>query len=150
VFPYGAAKAAAETAVRLVHPGSAVLRTSLIVGDEHSKQVRLCLAALAGRAALYADEIRCPVDVGDLAEAVLELATSGYAGTLNAGGRDAVSRVDLGRLVARRYGLDSGRLATTTIAGSGGVRPAEIRLDSGRAAAALATRLRGVREFLAA
>jgi dTDP-4-dehydrorhamnose reductase len=150
VFPYGAAKAAAETAVRLVDPGAAVVRTSIIVGDERSKQVRLCLAAVAGRAALYSDEVRCPIDVGDLAEAVLELAGSDYAGTLNAGGSDAVSRVDLGRLVARRYGLDLARLATTTIAGSGVVRPAEIRLDGKRAEAVLRTRLRGVREFLAA
>jgi dTDP-4-dehydrorhamnose reductase len=150
VFPYGAAKAAAETSVRLVHPGSAVVRASVIVGDERSKQVRLCLAALAGRARLYSDEVRCPVDVGDLAEAVLELAGSDYAGTLNAGGSDAVSRVDLGRLVAQRYGRDPGRLGTITIAESGHVRPAEIRLDCGRAAAVLATRLRGVREVLAA
>jgi len=147
VFPYGAAKAAAETAVRAVHPGAAVVRASLIVGDERSNQVRQCLAALAGRGALYADDVRCPVDAGDLADAVLELAASDYAGTLNAGGPDAVSRADLGRLVAGRYGLEPADLATTTIAGSG--RPAEIRLDCGRAAALLTTRLRGVREVLA-
>jgi dTDP-4-dehydrorhamnose reductase len=135
--------------VRLVDPGAAVVRTSLIVGDEGSKQVRLCLDALAGRAALFADEVRCPVDVGDLAAAVLELAGSDYAGRLNVAGPDAVTRVELGRLVARRYGLDPAGLTTTTIAAGGPPRPAEIRLDVSRAAAVLSTRLRGVREFLA-
>jgi dTDP-4-dehydrorhamnose reductase len=149
IFPYGAAKAAAETAVKLVDPGAAVLRTSVIVGDERSKQVRLCLAALAGRAALYTDEVRCPVAVADLADAVLELVASDYAGPLNAGGADAISRVELGRLVARRYGQDPAGPRSTTIAQAGAVRPAEIRLDGARAAAVLATRLRGAREFLA-
>ncbi|MEH1013407.1 sugar nucleotide-binding protein [Micromonospora sp. CPCC 206060] len=124
IFPYGAAKAAAETAVRLVDPTAALVRTSLILGDEQSRQIRLCLDALAGRAALYTDEIRCPVGVDDLAAAVLELVAGDYAGPLNAGGPDEVSRLDLGRLVARRYGLDTRGLRTTTIAESGaGVRP---------------------------
>jgi dTDP-4-dehydrorhamnose reductase len=135
--------------VRLVHPGAALLRASLILGDAHSRQVRLCLDALAGRAALFADEVRCPVAVADLAEAVLELMASDYAGPLNAGGADAVSRVELGRLVARRYGQDPANLRSTTIAESGAVRPAEIRLDGARAAGVLTTRLRGAREFLA-
>ncbi|MBO4209687.1 sugar nucleotide-binding protein [Micromonospora echinofusca] len=149
VFAYGAAKAAAETAVRLVDPSAALVRTSLILGDEHSKQIRLCLDALAGRAALYSDEVRCPVGVADLADAVLELVAGDYAGTLNAGGPDGVSRLDLGRLVARRYGLDARRLRTMTIAESGGGRPAEIRLTGVRAAEVLRTRLRGAAELLA-
>ncbi|MFG1803957.1 sugar nucleotide-binding protein [Micromonospora carbonacea] len=149
VFAYGAAKAAAETAVRVVDPGAALVRTSLIVGDERSRQVRLCLDALAGRGVLFTDEVRCPVDVGDLAAAVLELAASDYAGLLNVAGPDAVSRAELGLLVARRFGLDPGGLRTATSAASGLARPVEVRLDSSRAAALLRTRLRGVAELLA-
>ncbi|MFG3699260.1 SDR family oxidoreductase [Micromonospora sp. NPDC047620] len=149
VFPYGAAKAAAETAVRAIDPGAALVRTSLIVGDERSKQIRLCLDALAGRAALFTDEIRCPVDVTDLAAAVLDLVDSRYAGPLNVAGPDAVSRAEMGLLVAARFGLDPAGLKTTTSASSGLVRPAEVRLDSSRAAALLPTRLRGIRELLA-
>jgi dTDP-4-dehydrorhamnose reductase len=106
VFPYGAAKAAAGTAARLVDPAAALVRASVIIGDQHSKQIRLCLDALAGRAALFTDEIRCPVSVDDLADVVLELVESDSAGPLNVGGPDAVSRVALRLLVARRYGLD--------------------------------------------
>ena len=149
VYPYGASKAAAETAVRAVDPGAVLVRTSLILGDEHSRQIRLCLAALAGRATLFTDELRCPVHVTDLADAVLELAGTAYAGTLNVAGADAVSRAELGRLVAARYGLDPAGMPTATVADAGLVRPTDVRLDSSRAAALLTTRLRGAREVLA-
>jgi dTDP-4-dehydrorhamnose reductase len=151
VTAYGAAKAAAETAVRLVDPAAVIARTSLIIGDAQSKQVRLCLDLLTGRAAgaLFSDEYRCPIDVSDLATAVLELAASDYAGLLNVAGPDTVSRAELGQLVARRYGLDAAALPTQTLAEAGLARPAEVRLDISRAQSTLRTRLRGVREVLA-
>ncbi|MCW3844761.1 sugar nucleotide-binding protein [Micromonospora yasonensis] len=148
IFPYGAAKAAAETVVRAVDPGAVLVRTSLIVG-EGSKQIQLCRDALAGRMSLFTDEVRCPIDVTDLAAAVLELAASDYAGPLNVAGPDAVSRAELGLLVARHLGLDPGALKTTTAIAAGVRRPAEVRLDSSRAAGLLRTRLRGVTELLA-
>ncbi|MFB9236721.1 SDR family oxidoreductase [Plantactinospora siamensis] len=149
VHMYGAAKAAAETAVRAIDPGAALVRTSLILG-EGSKQLQLCRDALAGRATLFADQIRCPVDVGDLAAAVRELAATDHAGTINVAGADAVNRVELGLLVARRDGLDPVGLRSGTMAAAGVRQPADVRLDSTRAAALLRTRLRGVTEFLAA
>ncbi|RLP94523.1 sugar nucleotide-binding protein [Micromonospora sp. CV4] len=148
VNAYGAAKAAAETAARVVDPGAALVRTSLILG-EGSKQIELCREALAGRGALFTDMIRCPVDVTDLADAVLELADSTYAGLLNVAGADAVSRAELGLLVAERFDLDAAGLKTTTSAAAGVPGPGDVRLDSTRAAGLLGTRLRGVREFLA-
>ncbi|MFI5927940.1 SDR family oxidoreductase [Micromonospora sp. NPDC051543] len=148
VNAYGAAKAAAETAVRAIDPGAALVRTSLILG-EGSKQIQLCRDALAGRAVLFTDEVRCPVDVTDLADAVLELVGSSYAGLLNVAGADAVSRAELGLLVAERFGLDATGLKTTTAAAVGVVRPSDVRLDFTRAAGLLRTRLRGVRELLA-
>ncbi|WFE49009.1 sugar nucleotide-binding protein [Micromonospora sp. WMMD1155] len=147
VHAYGAAKAAAETAVRAIDPGAAVVRTSLILG-EGSKQIQLCRDALAGRAVLFADELRCPVDVTDLADAVLELVASSYAGLLNVAGPDAVSRAELGLLVAERDGVDATALKTTTAASTGLSRPLAVRLDSTRARGLLRTRLRGVRELL--
>ncbi|WBB46511.1 sugar nucleotide-binding protein [Verrucosispora sp. WMMA2044] len=149
IFPYGAAKAAAETAVRAVDPGAVLVRTSLILG-EGSKQIQLCRDALAGRATLFTDELRCPIDVGDLAAAVLELVGVEVAGPLNVAGPDAVSRAELGLLVARREGIDPAGLKTTTGAAAGVVRPTEVRLDSTRAVGLLRTRLRGVSELLAA
>ncbi|MFB6397246.1 sugar nucleotide-binding protein [Polymorphospora lycopeni] len=149
VFAYGAAKAAAETAVRLVDPGAVLVRTSLIVGDENSEQVRLCLAAATdGGPRLFADQIRCPLGVEDLASAVLELVDHPVAGPLNVCGPEALSRVELGVLVARRHGIDPARLRTGTIASSGRPSPAEVRLDPARAVALLRTRLRPVSTYL--
>jgi dTDP-4-dehydrorhamnose reductase len=149
VFPYGAAKAAAETAVAALAPGAALVRTSLIVGDVASAQEALCRSALDGRATLFSDEIRCPIAVGDLAAAVLELAAGDRAGLLNVAGPEAVSRVELGRLVARHYGLDAGALRSGTIAAAGHVRPGRVVLDVARAQSLLTTRLRPVSEVYA-
>jgi dTDP-4-dehydrorhamnose reductase len=149
IFPYGAAKAAAETAVRAIDPGAALVRTSLIVGDERSKHVRLCLDMISGTAtgALFTDEVRCPVAVQDVASAALDLAAGDFAGIINVAGPDAVSRAELGVLVARRYGLDPGRVPRSTIAESGLTRPGRVVLDSALAAGTLKTRLRGVVEL---
>jgi dTDP-4-dehydrorhamnose reductase len=151
VTPYGAAKAAAETAVRVVDPAAVIARTSLIMGDADSKQVRFCLDLLTGAAAgaFFSDEYRCPIDVSDLAAALLELAGSGYAGLINIAGPDTVSRVELGQLVAKRYDLDASAIPVTTLAEAGVVRPAEVRLDISRAQSTLHTTLRGVHELLA-
>lgn len=149
VFAYGAAKAAAETAVAALAPGAALVRTSLIVGDVASAQEALCRSALDGDVALFTDEIRCPVAVGDLADAVLELAAGDRAGLLNVAGPEAVSRVELGRLVAAHYGLDAGRLRTATVTSTGLVRPERVVLDVSRARSVLSTRLRPVSEVYA-
>lgn len=145
VHRYGAAKAAAETAVAAIDPAAAIVRTSLIIGDDRSKQIQLALDLSTGRrsGALFSDEFRCPVAVADLAAAVLELAASGYSGTINVAGPEALSRADLGRLVAAAHGLDPSAVPVSTIAESGlGARPADVRLDSARAAALLRTPLR--------
>ena len=151
IFPYGAAKAAAETAVRALHPAAVLVRTSLIIGDACSKHEQLCLDLITGRrcGALFADEVRCPVAVDDLAAAVLELAALDVAGLVNVAGPDAVSRAELGELVAARHGLDPWRVPVGRIADAGIPRPGEVRLDSGYAATLLDTRLRGAREVLA-
>jgi dTDP-4-dehydrorhamnose reductase len=151
ITPYGAAKAAAETAVRALDPSAALVRCSLILGDETTAQVRLSADLLAGRlaGALFTDEIRCPVAGEDLAAAILELATSDCRGTLNVTGPEALSRADLGRLIARRYGL-TGTLPVSTLADSGlAPRPAVIKLDTSRASSLLRTRLRPASEVLA-
>ncbi|BCY10358.1 dTDP-4-dehydrorhamnose reductase [Actinoplanes sp. L3-i22] len=150
VYRYGAAKAAAETAVRAIDPGAAVVRTSLILGDGNGAHEILTRDLIAGRAdgALFTDEIRTPVHVDDLADALLELAGGDYAGVLNVAGADAVSRYDLGVLVARREGLDVAAIPSTSLAALGLSRPGDVRLVIDRAARLLGTRLRGAHEYL--
>jgi dTDP-4-dehydrorhamnose reductase len=137
VTAYGRAKAAAEERVGAAHPAALVVRTSLIVGGtEPSKHE---LAARDPQLTFYTNEIRCPVAVGDLAAALLELAALDVAGPLHVAGADAVSRAELAELIVR------GPVATAT-APSG--RPLDCTLDSSRAQALIGTPLRGVREVL--
>ncbi|WP_432824314.1 sugar nucleotide-binding protein [Dactylosporangium sp. CA-092794] len=147
VYRYGAAKAAAETAVRAAAPAAAIVRTSLILAEGDGGHEALTHDLIAGRidGALYADEIRKPVHVDDLADALLELAAGDYRGILNVAGADAVSRYELGVLVAQRDGLDASRLRSASSSG----RPGDVRLDIGRATGLLHTRLRGAHEFMA-
>ncbi|MFD8477829.1 SDR family oxidoreductase [Kitasatospora sp. NPDC059673] len=148
--PYGAAKAAAETGVRLVDPGAVVARTSLIIGDRRSEHVRAVhdLAAGARTGVLFTDDIRCPVHVADLAAALLELASSDLSGVHHLAGTDAVSRHELGTLIARRDGLDASRLPTGLRADSVFPGALDVRLDSRATQDRLRTRLRGARQFL--
>jgi dTDP-4-dehydrorhamnose reductase len=152
VYRYGAAKAAAETAVRAVHPGAAVVRTSLILGDGRGQHETLTRDLISGRArgVLFTDMIRMPVHVDDLADALLELAATDYRGVLNVAGSDPISRYDLGVLIARREGLDPARIPAGRIADSGLRLPTDVRLRIGKARALLRTRLRGANEFMVA
>ena len=138
VGPYGRSKAEAERRVLAHHPAATIVRTSLIYGgDEPGLQERLARAGTR----FYVDEIRSPVQVGDLAEALLELLGIELAGPLHLGGADGISRYDFALLL----GADPGRIerAHTTPE-----RAPNVSLDSSRAAALLATRLRGVRSVL--
>ncbi len=151
ITSYGAAKAAAETAVAAIAPEAAIVRTSLILShDPPDQHTRMILDIAAGRRQdrLFTDEYRCPVAVEDLAAAVLELLANGHAGVINVAGPDAVSRHELGVLVAMAHGLSPHTLPTGTVAASGLHRPADVRLDSALARRLLRTRLRGARAYL--
>jgi len=139
VNSYGRSKAEAERRVAAAHPEATIVRTSLIYGgDEPGPQERL---ARANRR-FFVDELRSPVQVGDLAEAILEVLALDVPGPLHLGGADDISRFDFAVLL----GADPAQLepAHTTPE-----RAPNVTLDSSRAGALLATRLRGVREVLA-
>lgn len=150
VTPYGAAKAAAETAVRILAPDAAVVRTSLIVGHGRSAHERMVhgLASGARDGVLFTDDVRCPVHVADLACALRELAVTGQGGMFHLAGADAVSRHELGCLIARRDGLDAARLPARLRAGTRLPGALDVRLDADASRKRLRTRLRGAREFL--
>lgn len=149
ITPYGAAKAAAETAVRAIAPTAVVARTSLIIGPG-SSHVRRVHALANGKAqgVLFTDDIRCPVDVSDLAAALLELGLADHPGIHHVGGAEAISRYALGVLIARRDGLPVDRLTSGSRADSETPGPIAVRLDSSWTQRRLTTRLRGAADFL--
>jgi dTDP-4-dehydrorhamnose reductase len=139
VNSYGRSKAEAEVLVAAAHPEATLVRTSLIYGGaEPGPQERL---ARENRR-FFVDELRSPVQVGDLAEAILELLALDAPGALHLGGADDISRFDFAVLLgAAPEQLEP--VHTTP------ERAPNVTLDSSRARALLATRLRGVREVLA-
>jgi dTDP-4-dehydrorhamnose reductase len=137
VTDYGRAKAEAERRVTAAHPEALLVRPSLVYGGvEPSKHER---AALERAHTFYTDEIRCPIHVGDLASALLELVALDVGGPLHVAGADAVSRAEFAELIAR---------APVEKAPAPPERPLDCTLDSSRAQRMIRTRLRGARSVL--
>jgi dTDP-4-dehydrorhamnose reductase len=139
--PYGRAKAESERRVRAAHPEVLVVRTSLLVGGPGHEPSRHELAALDPRLTFYEDEIRCPIQVSDLAAALLELAALRMTGVLHVAGPDALSRADLAELIA-------GHPVARAPAPPG--RPLDCSLDCSRARSLLEAKPRGIRSVLSA
>lgn len=99
---------------------------------------------------LFTDDVRCPVHVADLAAALLELGCGTARGVHHVAGADAVTRCELGGLIARRDGLDASRLPAGLRADSTLPGALDVRLDSRATQRKLSTTLRGARRFLAA
>jgi dTDP-4-dehydrorhamnose reductase len=153
VTAYGVSKLEAERHVAAAHPGALLVRTSLLyAGAEPGPHERLVADAIAGTAdvGFFTDELRCPIAVGDLAAALLELLESDVRGPLHVAGSEVVSRYDFALLVANAAGLDRARLRPALSAELAVRRPRNCALDCARATALLETRLRGASEVLGA
>ena len=139
VTDYGRTKAEAERRVAGAHPGALLVRTSLIVGGPGGEPSKHERAASDGAASWYVNEIRSPVQVDDLAAALLELLVDhAVTGPLHVAGADPVSRHELAELAAD---------APCAAALAPPSRPLDCTLDSSVAQAMIRTRLRGVREL---
>jgi dTDP-4-dehydrorhamnose reductase len=151
ITPYGEAKAAAERLVAELHPQALIVRTSLIYGGATpGVHEQLILDAADGRVdlAFFRDELRCPVVVGELAAAILELAPAELHGPLHLAGADSISRYDFACLVAAAHGRRADSLRSGLSAESGLRRPRNCALDCSRARSLLRTQLRGVYQVL--
>lgn len=142
VTDYGRSKAAAEPLVRDAHATALIVRTSLVYGGPGAPESKHERAARDPANTFFTDEIRSPVQVGDLAAALIQLTTGSASGILHVAGFDDVSRCEFARLVAG----DDVRCAPIP---DGVVRPRDCTLDSSRAQRLVAVRLRGCREVLA-
>lgn len=153
IIEYGRQKLDAELAVRDVLPEALIVRTSLIYGGgEPSRHELIALDAAGGRAEMkfFSDELRNPVHVGDLAQALLELARSDLPGILHVAGADAVDRYEFARRAVTARGGEPDGLESALAAEHPTPRPLDCRLDSSRARAHVGVPLRGVGEVLAA
>ena len=114
---YGRQKAESERAVRAAAPDrAAVVRVPLLLGHSpsgrRSVHERLLREWAEGRPArLFTDEIRQVCMADNLAAALLELCVpAAPTGVLHWAGAEPVSRYELGRALAHRFGFDPARL----------------------------------------
>lgn len=133
---YGDQKATAEHAVLERNPDAVVCRLPPIFGDPgpaSTSFIQPWMEALRGgwTLRLFTDEIRTPVGAGTAATGLL-MALGAGGGILHLGGRERISRYDLGIVLAEVLGADvrlvtPGRQRDRT---AGAPRPADVSLDS--------------------
>jgi dTDP-4-dehydrorhamnose reductase len=143
INPYGRAKAETETLITAVNQQATIVRTSLLydLRTADRQTAHLIHAANTGESyCLFTDEIRCPVWVENLAEALLELSTKDHAGVLHIGGPAPLNRWEFGTALLDHFGLPvPSNIRQGTIKESGLVRPPDLTLDSHRAYHLLST-----------
>lgn len=150
INPYGASKAAAEAVVTTHNPQAVIARTSLLYGFDPPDPNTIMAQDMAnGRRAgvLFTDERRCPIAVGDVAQALLELGQrTELHGIFHVVGPTAVSRYELGCALVAWHGGDPATIPAGSAAASGLRRPSQVVVSNQQTQAVLHTRLRSVAE----
>lgn len=149
VHAYGRAKAEAEADVVSTVPDTAIVRTSLVCAtdplDPRSAWVVDTLRA-GDPITLFTDEIRCPVRADDLALMLWDLLArprAERAGPWHLAGPDALSRLELGVLLAEAHGLDPSGITAGSSRDQPDPRPRDLTLTADRSEV-LSTRARPV------
>ena len=150
---YARSKVEAEAAVAELKPQAAIVRTSLIYGlTEMDRGTAGFVRRIeTGEVlTLFNDAIRQPVWVDSLSEALLKLATFDFAGTLNAAGRQAMTREEFGRKMLDWWNVDlRGLVRSTRAADVSDAIPLDLRLTTDKAEGLLHMVFPGVDEVLA-
>lgn len=151
ITDYGKAKAAAEQFVIEQYPEALIVRTSLIYGGKTlSNHEQTILSAIDGHSDIrfFSDEMRCPIVVHDLAQAIFALLNTSHTGIINIAGSEPVSRYQFACLVAQAHQRPTEAIQSGLSAESGLNRPRNCVLDIRKIQQLISTKLRGVTEFL--
>lgn len=146
IWPYGVAKRKAE--VDTLAAGGTVVRTSLVYGfepmDPRTAVLKRGLETGNFSYPYFSDEIRCPVFVDDLCDALAEIGEGGMESEqiIHVAGPVALNRFDFAALLARYFGYDKSKVPGGLLSESRLVRPRDLSLDTGLARRILKTRLR--------
>jgi dTDP-4-dehydrorhamnose reductase len=148
ITEYGSLKLEAERIVADLVPDAAIVRTSLIVSadplDDVSRSLVTALLARR-RVPLFIDEFRAPIRLDDIVSALWEIAgLEDGSGVWHVTGPDRLSRVELGRAVARAHGCDPSLILESSVDAFGGPRARDVTLSCERSAARLSARPRGL------
>jgi dTDP-4-dehydrorhamnose reductase len=108
VSVYGATKLAGEEAILATNPDFAVARTAWLYGGQGKHFPRTVLTVIRDRGGIEVvdDEFGSPTFAGDLAQALVLLATRRAPGIFHLANEGRTSRFELARTVAECAGLD--------------------------------------------
>lgn len=156
ISTYGHSKALAETYIAQVHPGAAIVRTSLIYGlTDMDRGTAGFVARLKANETLtlFSDVVRQPVWTETLSQALFKLALENldFTGILNVVGRQAIDRAAFGRkmLAWWRVDVDSNELIQTGFgANLPHPPPLDIRLNIAKGERVLGMTFPGVDDVL--
>lgn len=147
ITPYGISKADAERNILTSGANAILVRTSLIYGFRPlDPRTRSILRGEMPR--LFTDEMRSPIWVDTLVQALLELAGTDYRGVLHVAGTQPLNRYEFGVKLIGALGGDPAGLIPARSAQSTVIRPLDCTLDVSLAQKILTTRLTGVDEII--
>jgi dTDP-4-dehydrorhamnose reductase len=133
---YGTSKLRGEEGALAACPGALVARSTLIYGfgSPSSKTFLARLLEVLGegrRMQLFTDQMRNPVLLEDLAEAIVRALEKDLSGIYHVGGSESASRYDFGRVACRVFGYDEDLLVPVTMEDSvfPARRPQDATLD---------------------
>lgn len=155
VNTYGETKVEAEQLAAGLGAQAAVARLSLVVGlpllgAGNSFLVRMITAFKQGRrVSVPVNEIRTPVDVITVGQALLELAAGEQHGVYHIAGLTRVSRIEMARTIALRFGFPADLVVGQGAAPGRAPRPRDVSLDNRRTRTRLATPMRTLDEGMA-
>ncbi len=150
---YGKTKLEAERLV-LENPRHTVLRIVLTAGTsqqgDRSFVEDMCRLAKSGAtASLYADEFRTPLPAGSIARAIWELCAKTLPGLYHLGGRERLSRWDIGQALLPWYPELQGRLIEGSARSHAGApRPADLSLNCEKIQTVVSFPIPGFRSWL--
>lgn len=151
---YGKTKLEAEQVV-LQNSNHTVVRIVLTAGTsrqgDRSFVEVMCRGARSGKILpLYSDEFRCPLPAGAIARAIWELAGLNAPGLYHLGGRERVSRWEIGQALLPWYPELQGRMSDVSARNHvGAPRPADLSLNCEKIQARLSFLIPGFRTWLA-
>jgi dTDP-4-dehydrorhamnose reductase len=153
---YGETKLAAEAEI-LKHPKHLVVRTSINGGVSPSgtrafnEQLRRSMQEARQVMTLFEDEYRSPIAASETARAVWDLAAKKYAGIFHVAGAEKLSRVQIGKLLLKRWPEVTAAIKTGLAAECPGpARALDTSLNIAKVQKVLASPLPGLGEWLAA
>jgi dTDP-4-dehydrorhamnose reductase len=148
ITPYGRAKADAEAIVQQ-HPNSVIVRTSLIYSlqsMDHGTRWMAAALAKGEPVTLFSNQIRNPIWIDSLCQAILELVDHEYTGILNVAGSQVLTRAEFALKLLDFWNVQPRN--NLKIAPSSGSGPLNCELNLERVTAVLQTPLPGVDQVL--